>query len=188
MQEEVRKDIIQILNQVIIILKSNSDVNSSDIKNLSDHTLHDISTYQDIDSASIAVITYALYKLLERGQSQTGDMCLSLRKELEQAKEALTKKNFGDYNKRIEKSIAIITNTDRQMHRYIQEIMIKARINKGSRLFEHGLSAKRAAKIMGISEWELLGYTGKTQISDSEPLKHISVRGRLLHALKIFGL
>ena len=73
------------------------------------------------------------------------------------------------------------------MRTYVDEVLDKARITKGSRLFEHGLSAKRAAEIMGVSEWELISYTGKTNIADRQPAG-ITTKRRLAHALKLFGV
>lgn len=40
---------------------------------------------------------------------------------------------------------------------------------------------------MGVSEWELINYTGKTRIADRQPAG-ITTKRRLAHALKLFGV
>ena len=48
----------------------------------------------------------------------------------------------------------------------MQEVIEEAKIKKGYKLHEHGISLGRTAEILGISQWELMNYVGKTKISD----------------------
>ena len=68
------------------------------------------------------------------------------------------------------------------------KVINKAKINKGSRIYEHGISIGRTSDLMGISQWELMSYVGKTNIEDiGETQKVTSVRKRIAIAKQLFG-
>ena len=59
---------------------------------------------------------------------------------------------------------------------------------KGGKLYAHGLSVGQAASLLGISQYELMSYIGKTQISDVFPEEGMSVAKRTAYAKKLFGV
>ena len=59
-----------------------------------------------------------------------------------------------------------IGRIDDKLKLYIDDVLDKAKIVKGSTLYEHGVSIGRAAELLGISQWELMSYVGKTKIID----------------------
>ena len=69
-----------------------------------------------------------------------------------------------------------IEQLDKQLRRYIKEIIEQARIKKGTRVYEHGISIGRAAEILGLSKFDLMDYIGKTGIADVNIGKNISDR------------
>ena len=77
---------------------------------------------------------------------------------------------------------------DERLPYFIQEIIEKAKISKGSKIYEHGLSLRRASELLGISQWQLMHYVGKTRIADTEAPPRISTKDRLRYAKSIFGL
>ena len=67
MKEEMHK---AVKNDILLVLKrAQRYINKGDsrkLKHLSDHTISNVSVFQDTDSLSIAVIVYAISKLIER--------------------------------------------------------------------------------------------------------------------------
>ena len=70
MNETIKKDALHILDGVIEILKVKEQKDVIEIKNLSNHTIHNASVFQDDCSVSIAVVIYALSKIVERKQHE----------------------------------------------------------------------------------------------------------------------
>jgi hypothetical protein len=59
-----------------------------------------------------------------------------------------------------------------------------SKISKGSRLYEHGISIGRTAKLLGVSKWDLMQYAGKTGIH--EVVSGINVGERIKYAKSLF--
>ena len=49
---------------------------------------------------------------------------------------------------------------------YIDEFINQAEIKKGTKIYDHGVSLGQAANILGISQWELMNYVGKTRFGE----------------------
>ena len=56
MDDIVKKDALQILNRVIEIVKIKDEKDALELKELSNHTIHNASVFQDDASLSIAVL------------------------------------------------------------------------------------------------------------------------------------
>jgi hypothetical protein len=189
MEEVVRKDIIDIIKKALVILKKN-DIPELDA--LSDHTLHDASIYQDKDSISIAVVIYALAKVIHRTEHAYikdwkkiyGIIVDSLNKGL---RELENNKNDA-YRRYVKKILGHIGKVETKMKWYIEDVLDKAKVVKGGKLYAHGLSVEQAASLLGVSQYELMSYIGKTQISDVFPEQGMSVVKRVAYAKKLFGV
>ena len=178
MELPVKQDIIEILSTVIEILSAGGD--SSGIKELSNHTIHNASTYQDEDSIAIAVLTYALAKLLARGIG-IQRIPLLIRK----ARDALQQDRDKVYRSNIKWALREIARKDAQFTMYIGEVITHAEIKKGEKLYEHGLSLAKAAELLGITQWELMQYAGKQEID--VPFAATNLRSRIQLAKRLFG-
>jgi len=178
MNEKVKIDIIMILEGCLKYIK---EKDSSKIKELSDHTLHNASIFQDKDSISMAVIMYALSKIFDR----KGFISKSMINSLISSRAALIKNNFGLYNRVIKDLIKNISMEDYKLRLYIQEVIEQAQIKKGSRIYEHGISMAQAASLLGISQWDLMNYVGKTQIPDAFK-EAVTIEQRLRFARHLF--
>ena len=55
-----------------------------------------------------------------------------------------------------------IGKCDAKLKVYIQEVLQQSKIKKASKLHEHGISIARTAELLGLSQWELQNYIGKT--------------------------
>ncbi|MBI2564818.1 hypothetical protein HYV79_02405 [Candidatus Woesearchaeota archaeon] len=177
---KVKEDIISVLLQSINELKAGK---YHELSELSNHVIHDASIYQDNDSLSVAILVYALSKVVQRCCEQKIDYT-QFYPPLETAIIALKKEQYGSYNKSIEKIFRLIEKTDARLKLYIQEVIDKAKIKKGQKLHEHGLSVGRTAEMLGITQWELLNYIGKTSIKIPKEL--ISIQKRLEFTRDLF--
>lgn len=162
MPNSVRKEIVRVLK------KAQRNINSGDskkLKILSDATIHNASVFQDPDSLSVAVIVYAISKLLERWgfESEYADQARNL---LGSAQFSLEQNHLDEYRDKMKKVFAFTASVEKEFKLYIDKVIEKARVKKGSRLYERGISAARAAEMLGVGQWELLSYIGKTRIND----------------------
>ncbi len=182
MEEEIRQDLLAILRETLASLEKED---YASLKEISDHTIHNASIFQDQDSLSIAVLVYALYKIISKVHEK--NICETVKTSLHQAEENLQNNNIEKYQEIIRTLFKIVAETDDRLHLYIQEVVDGAQIKKGSKLFEHGLSLARAAELLGISRWELMQYVGKTRLAE-QIVGKIDVRDRVRFARRIFGV
>lgn len=189
MQEKVRQDILAILRNAKELLKQN-DIPG--LAELSNHTIHCASVFQDEDSIMIAVVIFSLSKIIARNKLRPlkgWDAVLKkVLKLIEKARTHLESFEFSKYRQTIKLLLRRVGNVDKRLKLYIDDVIRKAKITKGTKLYEHGISIERAAQLMGISQWELMAYLGKTKIIDAYDEKVLPVSKRLNYAKKIFGI
>ena len=65
--------------------------------------------------------------------------------------------------------------------------MDAARIKKGAVLLQKGLSLGQAAGLMGLSNWDLQEYAGRTVVLGAH-VEKVQARKRLNVAFKLFGV
>ncbi|MBD3313263.1 hypothetical protein GF345_02375 [Candidatus Woesearchaeota archaeon] len=181
MEEVVKKDILTVLQETIILIK---DEEYAEIKELSNHTIHNASIFQDPDSVSIAVIVYAISKIMERTVDKRRIIGKKFSAILQDAITLLEKDMISEFRKAVKNLLKTISEHDERLHFFIEEVVKQARIKKGSKLFEHGISSAQAAQILGISQWELMDYLGKTTLGDEVP---IDIKERLSFARRLFS-
>ena len=184
MNETIQRDIIAILSDAIDILKVKEEKDITELKELSNHTIHNASIFQDEDSVSVAILAYSLSKIIERKGYELD--CRNILFFLNKAKECLSQNRIDDYRKIIKKTFSIISGVDSKLKLYIEEVINQAQIKKGSKIYEHGVSLARAAEILGVSQWELMFYIGKTKIIDKTK-ETIDVKDRLKFARRLFA-
>ena len=183
MKEVVKKEIIKLLSQSFEILKERSKEDVEKLKELSNKGIESIALYKDMDLISVTVMIYSLYKIIT--SISAGDYQYLLR-DVEKAKNSLQKNKFTLYNKSIRLIYKIIHKGDAQVKVHLGDVMHAARIKKSAVLLSKGLSIGQAAGLMGLSNWDLQKYAGKTVAYEQH---HEVVRAdqRLINALKIFG-
>ena len=175
---QIKENIVLVLNEAIEALKKKDALQLRDI---SDKTIHSASIFQDKESITTAVLIYALFKISER-HDQLDPMIIDL---LVKAKNQLDYGNVQEYNKLTKKLIRNMSKIDQQLELYVHRIIADAQIKKGSRIYAHGISLAQTADILGISQWELMNYVGKTKISDFS-LEKLNVIDRLNYTKKLF--
>ncbi len=183
MHDIIKKDIISVLNELIEILKVKEDSDIAQIRELSNHVIHNASIFQDEDSISVAILIYALSKIIERNQK---DFDYSKVVNMISSCISTIKNNQDDqFRSSISNIFNFIRTIDKRLKMYIYEVINQAQIKKGCKLCEHGISVARASEVLGISQWELMHYLGKTTLIDkiNEP---INVKQRLKIARGLF--
>lgn len=179
---QVREELLYILKNIPRIIN-----NPSKLSDLSNYTIHSASIYQDSDSISMAVVVYAFSKMISRYEpDKFNTLYPKISDELSNAEESLEKEDYQAYRKHIRDMMFIISKADKDLKLYIEEVLDKAKIKKGSKLYEQGLSAERAAKLMGVSVWEMMNYLGKTTIIDEHNIKS-DVKAKIKLAQEIFN-
>ncbi|MBT3405028.1 hypothetical protein HN832_03845 [archaeon] len=153
------------------------------LKELSNQMIHTSSRTQDADNISVAVIVYSLGKIIEReryrnylGYKNLEKMILfSLKKSIQN----IQKDDLKDFRKNLENIRKQISKLSGKLKKYIKEVFDKAKVNKASRIYEHGVSMERTAKLLGISMWDLASYAGQTGIADVKEAKTMSAKERI---------
>ena len=185
--EEV-EHIIQVLEEARKSIKS-EDV--SKLNELSNQTIHTVSTHQDTGNITMAVIVYALSKLIERKDSlkiKNWNMFIKkIDSQFALAIKALKDNKPEKYEEYMEMTRKSITSTSLNIKHSIQDVLRKASINKASKIYEHGISLGRTAQILGVTVWELSEYTGQTKIPDVKYNTTIGVEKRAKMALEFFS-
>ena len=182
MNNLVREDSLKAIKKTMEILKQ-KDIDVLELKKLSDAAVHNASVFQDDCSISIAVLIYALSKIIER--DGTSLLCTKAIQQLAKLQVALEEDDDGSFKEAMDTLFSEIHECDSKLQLYVQEVINKAQIKKGCKLCEFGLSTAQASSVMGVSQWDLMSYLGKTQIQDQvSSIK--DVRGRLQFARRLF--
>lgn len=172
MLEQVRKDIINVLQETIDAIREEK---YSFLKEISDHTIHNSTIVQDSDSINTAILVYSLYKIFKTKQKER--FIRKILEELKNAKEALIRNDLAKFNEAY-KNIFHAFELNKDLKENIQYVINEAKIKKGSRIIYHGLSISRASELLGVSQWELMKYLGNVNMFDNFTQK-ISIIERL---------
>jgi len=100
---------------------------------------------------------------------------------------ALEKNNIDLFRNEVNMNRKLIQQLSGNLKKNIDYVFRKAKINKASRIYEHGISMEKTAKILGISIWELAEYAGKTGVGDVNLAVTMPIRNRIKLAEEIFG-
>jgi hypothetical protein len=180
-----------VLNILIETKKAINENNVLALKLLSNRTIHTSSIYQDPDNIAIAVIVYALGKIIERKKYTNYPSWPKFYKnvlvQLDLAIISLKNNDFKKFRKAIKNIRKSVEKISGHLKTYIKEIFRKAHINKASRIYEHGISMQQTAKLLGISLFELAEYAGQTGIADVDLSITKPVQERLKIAQDLFG-
>ncbi len=186
MQE--KENVLRILEETKRAIK---EVNPFKLKGLSDQTIHTASITQDPDNIAVAVAVYSLSKIVERKQYQDfagwNEFYRNITSAIDNSIEAIKKKDdkkLKDSLLFIQKSVSKLSG---KLRDYIQDVFRKAQINKASKIYEHGISMEKTAKLLGITLFELASYSGqKPEISNAPLSKTMDVKTRIKTATEMF--
>ena len=164
---------------------------TAELKSLSDQTNNTASRTHDPDNIAVAIIIYAIGKILERESYRNypgwkkfySNIFVYVDKEIN----ALKKKDEKEISETLKLMRGTINNLSGKLRVYIDDVFRKAQINKASKIYEHGISLEKTASLLGITMFELASYAGQKQSFSSPEEKAKSVRNRIKLATEIFG-
>ncbi len=184
MYEIIKKDIVSVLTELVQILNLKGETDIIQIRQLSNHVIHNASVFQDEDSISVAVLLYALSKIIERKEKE-----IDYYKITAMVNSCIANIKINDdenFRKSIKNIFNFIRTIDKKLKLYIHEVINQAQIKKGCKLCEHGVSISRASEVLGISQWELMHYIGKTTLIE-QFVEPVNVAYRLKIARSLFS-
>jgi len=181
MEEHVRKEIIQVLEKACYAIE-HKDFRR--MKRISDDTLQNAHIFHDDDSLSVAVLIYALSKIIERIKKSSAEY-EQLQSLLHKAHQEFRSGAVKNYKPVVKDLLKLVAEVDHKLKLYIDEVLTLAQVKKSSGLYERGSSVALAAERLGISQWELMSYIGKTQIHDVTEIKY-DMKSRLDFARSLF--
>lgn len=159
------------------------------LKQLSNQTVHSATIYQDTDNVIVAILIYALGKLIERRSSfdnKSFEKYLSFYLDtIDDLISYVNTKNENLFRNKVE-NILNIKGLNDDLKKNVESVFMKARINKASKIYEHGISMEATAKLLGISIWELTEYTGQGSSSEVNFYKTVDVKKRIKNAMEFF--
>lgn len=183
MKEE--ENILRILKET---RQSLEEENYSNLKNLSNQTINTASLTQDMDNIIVAVVIYSLSKVLLRNGEKISDKKRFIKK-LDQyllySIEDIEKGDEKKFRKDFEKIRKELMQVSGKMKSYIEDVFRKASINKASKIYEHGISMERTASLLGVTMYELAGYTGQKEDVSTKG-KELNIKKRVELARKFF--
>lgn len=178
--------IVKVLSSAKDALKDNDFLKMSE---LSSQTTHSASCMQDAGSITIAVLIYALSKLIERKDYKKMKNWSKFSRKfngyLNLAIISVKNNNNNKYEDYLQKARESLKILSLNFKPYIEEVLRKAAINKASRIYEHGISRGRTAQLLGVTEWEVAEYTGQKPVQE-KPHK-INTKKRAEMALEFFS-
>lgn len=177
-QETVKSDLLSVIRRGLGFLQKGQ---YADLKELSNHTIHNSSIFQDEDSLSMAVVMYSLSKIAERGH-KPDQAFLGL---LRDSEHDLEGGDFRGYRQRIKAIFRKVAQIDHRLRLYIEEVIRMGRVRKGSKIYDHGISLAQTAELLGISQWELASYAGRTETKEHSTPQQ--TEARIVLARKLFS-
>lgn len=182
-----KNHIVKVLESVKNALKKEDVVK---LKELSNQTIHTASTEQDTDSITLAVLVYSVGKIIER-QSQYNskectDFCNFAHSQIEKAILALKKNDEKLFREILGRIMNSVKKLSPKIKKDIEDVFRKARINKASKIYEHGISMEQTANLLGITMYELANYAGQKPDKNSSLFKTSPEKTRIKIAMDFF--
>lgn len=159
--------------------------NISRLKELSNQTIHTASITQDPDNIAVAVIVYALSKIIERGYHKHPKWDNEVILAIDKIIITLHKDDEEGFKQNLAFIRSSINKLSGNLKSYIREVFRKASINKASKVYEHGISLEKTAKLLGITMFELADYAGQ-KVTDIPFSKTMDTQSRIKLARGMF--
>lgn len=170
--EEVCIDLIGTLKQIKYAIDGED---SESLRELSNHTIHCSSIYLEKRALYIAMITYSLSRIIEKGpikkanEKEFKDFTDDMKNKIGNLINFLEERKFDEIDECIKKMLKNISDFDNYFGRYVKDVLDFARIQKGTKIYEHGLSLSSVAELIDVSKWDLMEKVGETKEFDDPP-------------------
>lgn len=161
------------------------------IKSLSNQTTNTASLTHDPDNIAVAVVVYSLSKIIERedykqlpGWNEFYKIYIG---SIDKIIVAIEKKDDAGFRKNIDLIRGAIGKLSGKLKDYISDVFRAASINKASRIYEHGISMEKTAKLLGVTMFELAEYAGQGKHADVAEAKTVDVKTRIKLVMEMFS-
>jgi ElaB/YqjD/DUF883 family membrane-anchored ribosome-binding protein len=162
-----------LIERVRAIKKAFQNQNANALRGISNQAIREAALQNDSLRAELAVISYALHKLLSkehvRSDKKWEKIQKSVLKKLEEAIQNLNNKKMGEFEKSLSGIASQIKQTDESLGNYSQNLMEKSRVKQASSLYALGLSLGQATALTNADKKSLFNYIGYTKMSDENP-------------------
>lgn len=149
-----------------------SSNNARELREIADQAVYRASLENDSLQAEIAVLAYALHKLLtkEHLQGQKGWKIIqkNIRMDLADAQKALVQKNVPAFEKLLDHLQEHVYKIDSREGHFVQNLLEKSRVKQASSLYAFGLSLGQATGLTGANKKDLFNYIGYTKMHDEQ--------------------
>jgi hypothetical protein len=186
--KETKEDILAVLRDVQTTLNAR---NSTGLIDASNRLLHSLGIYEEPRALYVSIIGYALGKIVEKEyikeehRQEFEDFAEGTESNLSAAIRFLEEDNIKKFDATIAAIISLISEFDTYFSRYVKDVLEFARLQKGAKVYEHGLSLSSVAKMLGISQWELMPKVGETAVHEHKALQKKSARERYEEVKKV---
>lgn len=185
MPENVKQDIIDALYHIKDALER---LDGEELSDWSNRVIHAEAIYRDKRAMFVGIIAYSLSKSIAKKESakeEWNNFLTNMLKELVLASEALENDNFTRLDLLIKSMLNRISNFDKSFSNYVEYVLEFSRLQKGAKIYEHGLSLSSVAEMMGINKWDLMQKIGETKAPEHKYLVTKSSKERLEELKKI---
>src|SRR3989338_945252 len=183
MEEELRILLLKLLEETYL---SFLQLDATRLRIVSDKALQNIELNQDPFSINLTITVYSLAKIVEwRHHYKAKPWALfqkHIKKHLLFAQRFLSEKNTQKYKKSMKAIIQHLADLESSFKYFITEVITRAKVKKGTLVYERGLSVGRAAALMGISSWELMEFIGQTRLEGAGPFTTMPIIKRMKFA------
>ena len=185
MQE--KENILRILKETKKALQKRD---AATIKSLSNQTTNTAALTHDADNISIAVLVYAISKILERRGYQKLPGWKEFYKTIFKCINSAILSVKQDDEEKIKQDLDCLKNSimkiSGNLKKDIEDILIKAKINKASKIYEHGMSMEKTAKLLGVTLFDIANYIGQRPEENEFKEKGLSTKQRVKLAMDLF--
>lgn len=185
MQE--KENILRIFEETKEAIQKND---SAKIKALSNQTINTASLTHDPDNIAVAIVVYSLSKIIERENYRQlpgwNNFYKIYTNSINRIINGLKKNKDEEVSLNLKLIRQAMGKLSGKLKVYIQDVFRKAKINKASKIYEHGISMEKTANLLGITMFDLANYAGQTDIPDVPESKTLGVKSRIKLAMDIF--
>ncbi|MBU0636193.1 hypothetical protein KKE06_04170 [Candidatus Micrarchaeota archaeon] len=146
---------------------------SHELRQIANQTIKRAALSNNPIEAKIAVIAYALHKLLSKQHVRTHKKWNTIQKIIQQkladSIQSLKQKKAKKFEKNLEQITQKIRQTDSDLGNFVQNLMEKSRVKQASSLYAFGLSLGQATSLTNADKKNLFQYIGYTKLHDEQP-------------------
>ena len=161
--EDTKKDVLDALSETIESLENRQ---YADLHMISDHLLHAITIHQEKTLVDLSIAIYAVNKILEKekyaNHPKVKDFVKKMLHLFKDMKKSVQKNDYLSFEKLLAEALASLQTFGRSIKFYVDDLLHFAKIKKGTKLYEHGISLGKAAELVGVAKWDLMPAIGET--------------------------